>query len=239
MFAAVFTSGGEGRGVSVYFAPLVTLVPVLFGLLSMKEFQAFGVGTGLGVLVVFAVVALTLKGLTGDAMLNVLDSFLQLFVTPPSTGSFFTRDVFGLRRSRGRRGSHHQAQKHAERFDKVAEALQGMETRVYESRETLGALTVQELKQRLGSTRGSLSSKRRKGLLVEKTDLIDEILAKSGTSNQVCAICFSDYESGDVQRKLPCGHLFHIECVDQWILKQANTDHSKPPACPMCARPVI
>ena len=110
---------------------------------------------------------------------------------------------------------------------------------MYESRETLGALTVQELKQRLGSTRGSLSSKRRKGLLVEKTDLIDEILAKSGTSNQVCAICYSDYESGDVQRRLPCGHLFHIECVDQWILKQANTDHSKPPACPMCARPVI
>ena len=75
---------------------------------------------------------------------------------------------------------------------------------------------------------------------VDKRELISEILRaqESGTSGTACAICVSDYECDDVQRRLPCGHLFHLECVDQWILKAA-TDYSRTPGCPMCNKPVI
>ncbi len=53
----------------------------------------------------------------------------------------------------------------------------------------------------------------------------------------MCAICFSDYENGDVLRVMGCGHKFHIECVDQWILKSA-ADSKNPPCCPTCRHPL-
>lgn len=38
--------------------------------------------------------------------------------------------------------------------------------------------------------------------------------------------------AGDVLRLLGCGHRFHLECIDRWLL--SSTDYSRPPACPMC-----
>lgn len=43
-----------------------------------------------------------------------------------------------------------------------------------------------------------------------------------------CCACFAD----DVLRVLRCGHRFHLECIDRWLL--SSTDYSRPPACPMC-----
>ena len=36
----------------------------------------------------------------------------------------------------------------------------------------------------------------------------------------------------DVLRVLKCGHRFHLECIDRWLL--SSTDYSRPPACPCC-----
>ena len=36
----------------------------------------------------------------------------------------------------------------------------------------------------------------------------------------------------DVLRVLRCGHRFHLECIDRWLL--SSTDYSRPPACPIC-----
>lgn len=44
--------------------------------------------------------------------------------------------------------------------------------------------------------------------------------------HNICAICLTDYESGEYIRILPCGHFFHPKCVDVW-LETRN-------ACPMC-----
>lgn len=41
-----------------------------------------------------------------------------------------------------------------------------------------------------------------------------------------CRICMEDFEEGDELRTLPCFHLFHAKCVDQWL--KVNS------ICPTC-----
>lgn len=41
-----------------------------------------------------------------------------------------------------------------------------------------------------------------------------------------CTICLCEYESEEHVRRLPCMHLFHLECIDQWL--PANK------RCPIC-----
>jgi len=49
----------------------------------------------------------------------------------------------------------------------------------------------------------------------------------TGVGSPECAICFGDYDEGDVVRKLQCGHHFHQSCVDRWLLQHQNH-------CPFC-----
>ncbi|GAB5029565.1 ring finger protein [Nannochloropsis oceanica] len=46
-----------------------------------------------------------------------------------------------------------------------------------------------------------------------------------------CCICLSDFERTDLVRKLPCGHLFHSECVDSWFSFNS--------VCPLCKANVL
>lgn len=41
-----------------------------------------------------------------------------------------------------------------------------------------------------------------------------------------CTICLSEFEENEDVRRLPCMHLFHIECVDQWLTTNKR--------CPIC-----
>ncbi|XP_027174046.1 RING-H2 finger protein ATL56-like [Coffea eugenioides] len=42
-----------------------------------------------------------------------------------------------------------------------------------------------------------------------------------------CAICLEGFKEGELSRKLPdCNHLFHLNCVDNWLTKKPN--------CPVC-----
>lgn len=50
-------------------------------------------------------------------------------------------------------------------------------------------------------------------------------------SNQsTCVICLSDLEIGEIMRRLPCIHIFHLNCVDKWLLNNGR--------CPICRRPI-
>ncbi|KAF4660283.1 hypothetical protein FOL47_007224 [Perkinsus chesapeaki] len=45
--------------------------------------------------------------------------------------------------------------------------------------------------------------------------------------NDSCSICLLPYLEGDsFGRQLPCGHIFHVACIDSWADKQA--------VCPLC-----
>ncbi|KFY39436.1 hypothetical protein V494_03984 [Pseudogymnoascus sp. VKM F-4513 (FW-928)] len=47
-------------------------------------------------------------------------------------------------------------------------------------------------------------------------------------SQPTCPICLDDYESlKSVVRELPCGHIFHPECIDHFLSKNSSL-------CPMC-----
>ncbi|CAN1148233.1 E3 ubiquitin-protein ligase At1g12760 [Linum perenne] len=42
----------------------------------------------------------------------------------------------------------------------------------------------------------------------------------------VCYICLKKYEDEEELKELPCGHVFHVECLDKWLKKNAS--------CPLC-----
>ncbi|PIA15881.1 ring finger protein 13, partial [Coemansia reversa NRRL 1564] len=42
-----------------------------------------------------------------------------------------------------------------------------------------------------------------------------------------CIVCIDDFAVGSKMRILPCGHNYHIECIDPWLT-------SKSSLCPLC-----
>lgn len=46
-------------------------------------------------------------------------------------------------------------------------------------------------------------------------------------SDYACAICLDILEDETQVRGLPCGHAFHVTCVDKWLLWRQ-------PCCPVC-----
>jgi len=69
---------------------------------------------------------------------------------------------------------------------------------------------------------------------LDKGDLVSAVeLARGGEVGRACAICVEDFVSGDALRVLRCGHRYHIECVDRWLL-----DADRECCCPMCKAPL-
>eukprot|EP00927_Polykrikos_kofoidii_P066152 TRINITY_DN617_c1_g1_i1.p1 TRINITY_DN617_c1_g1~~TRINITY_DN617_c1_g1_i1.p1 ORF type:complete len:255 (+),score=27.90 TRINITY_DN617_c1_g1_i1:102-866(+) len=50
---------------------------------------------------------------------------------------------------------------------------------------------------------------------------------KVGGEDMECSICIGSYVEGEEIRKLMCGHHFHQECVDLWLMRHQNR-------CPLC-----
>ncbi|KAJ1910535.1 hypothetical protein H4219_006186 [Mycoemilia scoparia] len=46
-------------------------------------------------------------------------------------------------------------------------------------------------------------------------------------THETCAVCIDEFEEGDKLRVLPCGHGFHKECIDPWLIKKSVE-------CPLC-----
>ncbi|KAJ1962324.1 hypothetical protein IWQ62_003566 [Dispira parvispora] len=43
----------------------------------------------------------------------------------------------------------------------------------------------------------------------------------------ICGVCMCDFNLGDLVRQLPCHHIFHPDCVDEWLTKKVAR-------CPLC-----
>ena len=41
-----------------------------------------------------------------------------------------------------------------------------------------------------------------------------------------CMICLNDYAIGDVVKTLPCFHMFHPDCINEWL--------GRSKLCPLC-----
>jgi len=45
-------------------------------------------------------------------------------------------------------------------------------------------------------------------------------------NNRCCCVCLEDQEMGGIATKLPCGHIFHRECLEDWLKRTCT--------CPIC-----
>ena len=52
-----------------------------------------------------------------------------------------------------------------------------------------------------------------------------------------CRVCLTDFNDGDRLRTLPCCHIYHIDCIDQWLkVSLTNMDNIfMPPVCILLA----
>jgi len=53
------------------------------------------------------------------------------------------------------------------------------------------------------------------------------------TAETTCTICYEDFKPGDKVTQLKCNeaHLFHTDCIIEWISRGENT-------CPLCRAPI-
>ena len=45
------------------------------------------------------------------------------------------------------------------------------------------------------------------------------VYVRQGRQAESCSICSQSLQKGAVVRKLKCGHIFHAECIDEWLKK--------------------
>ena len=70
----------------------------------------------------------------------------------------------------------------------------------------------------------------RRNLLEEKDEttapLVMDVVNETQDDN--CTICMSSIDRCDVVYDLPCKHVFHCRCLDEWLCRRRT--------CPMCRR---
>lgn len=49
-----------------------------------------------------------------------------------------------------------------------------------------------------------------------------------------CVVCLEFYKCGEVVKLLPCGHCFHRDCIDCWLLQSCDPKNRR---CPVCRWP--
>jgi E3 ubiquitin-protein ligase RNF11 len=61
-------------------------------------------------------------------------------------------------------------------------------------------------------------------------ELIPTAIYDGGELKRECVICMIEFMKGDAVRYLPCFHIYHAKCIDDWLLRSFS--------CPSCMEPV-
>ncbi|KAM7253368.1 hypothetical protein ACFE04_025986 [Oxalis oulophora] len=67
------------------------------------------------------------------------------------------------------------------------------------------------------------------GLKKELREMLPIIVYKESffVNDTLCSVCLGDYQADDQLQQIPaCGHTFHMECIDSWLVNHTT--------CPLC-----
>ena len=148
----------------------------------------------------------------------------NLFGTTVTMGSF-QDEAFGVRSAPRERDKAHAADVH-----KIPLVTHWTE-------EGLEKWSISALKRELDKckTREGIAPQDSSFHCVDKADLIKSLMKLQPSARIFecveCAVCLNDFKHEENLRVLPCGHCFHVECIDKWLLKHSAT-------CPLCQKPI-
>ncbi|KAL5158231.1 RING-H2 finger protein ATL73 [Glycine soja] len=87
--------------------------------------------------------------------------------------------------------------------------------------------------QWIASRRLNSGLKKREMVALPTSTYTHSCASPSSPSNNICAICLTEFSDGDRIRFLPnCNHRFHVDCIDKWLLS-----HSSCPTCRNLLKP--
>ncbi|CAI0449910.1 unnamed protein product [Linum tenue] len=94
-----------------------------------------------------------------------------------------------------------------------------------DSTETAAAAAREEENVEGRSTSSSSGSSNSSAALIPVVKYSKE--ERSLEASTTCSVCLSDFSEGEPVRALPvCSHVFHVVCIDRWLLSHPN--------CPVC-----
>jgi len=64
----------------------------------------------------------------------------------------------------------------------------------------------------------------------EIAEIPQRVVTVAETMDRTCSICIAEIQTGEAVRQIPCHHLFHVACLDQWLQINAR--------CPNCVQPI-
>ena len=70
----------------------------------------------------------------------------------------------------------------------------------------------------------------KKSLTVNNKDNKDHIVINKNFENNECIICLEPMIVNNKVRILRCGHIYHYDCINQWIEKKGEIN------CPLCSK---
>ena len=95
-----------------------------------------------------------------------------------------------------------------------------------EEEEELSYDALLSLSERIGDVRTErwalVAQKHIDRLPLETYDAKAATSAHNDDSEVKCLVCQHEYNDQEQLRRLPCGHVFHAECVDEWLMKNDN-----------------
>jgi hypothetical protein len=69
-----------------------------------------------------------------------------------------------------------------------------------------------------------------KGLSEEQYQRIEVFEATKKDEEELCSICYYNLKEGEEIHKLECKHVFHCECIKEWLMKERS--------CPLCKQEI-